>query len=242
MRPDVVLGMILFYVFSKGPLQQFRDWLGVNLNKTPTFRAFVAAHNAALVVFSAICAWNSWAVVFEHWFQNGVRAIHCDADGSLWTNGVGAWSTIFYLSKYYEFMDTWILVLKDKKVSFLQVYHHIGVAFVMWLGVATQSSWLVVIVLLNSVIHTFMYTYFFIKTVAPTVEIKAAKYLTFAQIGQFMIGIITSSAGVFTMGTECSSTGSLFGLACSHLYGYGLLALFAAFASKKYKTVRQKTL
>ena len=33
------------------------------------------------------------------------------------------------------------------------------------------------------------YTYFFIKTIAPQTEIKAAKYLTMAQITQFFTGI-----------------------------------------------------
>jgi hypothetical protein len=36
---------------------------------------------------------------------------------------------IFYISKYYEFLDTWVLVMKGKAPSFLQIYHHVGCIF-----------------------------------------------------------------------------------------------------------------
>lgn len=76
---------------------------------------------------------------------------------------------------------------------------------------------------------------FFIKTLFPKVEIKAAKNLTRAQITQFFSGIILSS-GVLIMGSACDTQSSRFSLACLHVYGYGLIALFMAFAKRKYKS------
>lgn len=159
---------------------------------------------------------------------------YCDPNGTLWHSGFGAWSVIFYVSKFWEFVDTWILVLKGKKPSFLQVYHHTGIAFCMWVGVLSQSSWMVSLVLLNSVIHTLMYTYFLIKTISPTTQIKSAKYLTKAQIGQFFTGIFYS-AGVLLKGEECETQSGRFGLTCMQVYGYGLIALFMAFSKRKYQ-------
>mmetsp|Transcript_15512 Transcript_15512/g.35606 ORF Transcript_15512/g.35606 Transcript_15512/m.35606 type:complete len:108 (+) Transcript_15512:689-1012(+) len=104
----------------------------------------------------------------------------------------------------------------------------------MWGGVASQSAWLLFVVLLNSVIHTLMYTYFLTKTIYPKMEIKAAQNLTTAQIGQFFTGI-TLSVGVLILGEQCDSQSSRFSLACLHVYGYGLIALFFMFAAKKYK-------
>lgn len=172
--------------------------------------------------------------LFEHSY--GGFETYCDPNGTLWgqSTGFGAWSYIFYISKYWEFVDTWILVLKGKAPSFLQVYHHTGIAFCMWVGVLSQSSWLVPVVLLNSVIHTLMYTYFLIKTISPKTEIKSAKYLTKAQIGQFFTGIFYSAA-VLYLGESCDSQSSRFGLACLQVYGYGLIALFTAFSKRKYK-------
>ena len=75
---------------------------------------------------------------------------------------------------------------------------------------------------------------FLIKTISPKVEIKAAKYLTMAQIGQFITGICISS-GVLFLGESCDSQSSRFALACLDIYGFGLIALFVAFANRKYK-------
>jgi hypothetical protein len=59
------------------------------------------------------------------------------------------------------------------------------------------------VVLLNSVIHTPIYTDFLIKTISPATEIKSARYLTKAQIGHFLIGI-ASTVGIFSWVTAIS--------------------------------------
>jgi len=233
LRPYVVYALIVLYVVSDRPIEIFRKVVGLD-SRGVAFRSFVALHNLALAVFSLVVAYNSWGVVLLHLSRRGFDAVYCDRDGTLWSGGLGAWATIFYLSKFYEFLDTWILVLKNKRASFLQVYHHAGIVFAMYGAVASQSAWLLWVVLLNSVIHTLMYAYFFIKTVSPQVDIPQAKYLTMAQIGQFLTGIF-STLGVLWMGEACDTQSSRFSLACLHAYGLGLIALFVSFANRKYK-------
>ena len=106
----------------------------------------------------------------------------------------------------------------------------------MWAAVASQSAWLTFVVLLNSFIHTLMYTYFLCKTLVPTMHIPSAKYLTTAQIGQFWVGI-AGSAGVLILGETCDSASSRFALLGLQLYGFGLIALFVAFAKRKYASI-----
>jgi len=231
MRPEMVAILVTFYILSKPILQKLA--LFVN-PKGFAFIAFVAVHNLILAIFSAVVAYNIWPIVLSNYLQQGFMASYCDPDGSFWQSGLGAWSVIFYVSKYYEFLDTWILVLKGKPASFLQVYHHTGVVLTMWGGVVSQSAWLQVVIMFNSVIHTFMYVYFFIKTISPKTEIKAAKYLTMAQITQFITGI-TVTLGVLWMGNDCDTISSRASLVALHVYGYGLIALFVAFANRKYK-------
>ena len=63
----------------------------------------------------------------------------------------GKWMYFFYLSKkFIEFIDTWIVILKGRKpIShfpfpiFLQTFHHVGVIFVLWLGVCARTNQLV---------------------------------------------------------------------------------------------------
>lgn len=234
MRPEVVFFIVIFYLVSKRPLKAVRNAVSFN-PKSDEFKLFIAAHNLALAAFSAVCAYNSWPIVMQHLFHRGIFDTFCDVDGSLWgAQGLGAWITIFYVSKYYEFLDTWILILKGKEASFLQIYHHTGIVLSMWGGVLSQSAWLLVLLLLNSVIHTMMYTYFFIKTVRPKTEIKVARYLTLAQIAQFITGI-ASSIGVLVKGEACDSQSSRFTLALAETYVCGLIILFTSFARNKYK-------
>jgi elongation of very long chain fatty acids protein 4 len=42
---------------------------------------------------------------------------------------------MFYMSKYVEFMDTIIMVLKRnmRQITFLHVYHHSSIALIWWI-------------------------------------------------------------------------------------------------------------
>ncbi len=137
------------------------------------------------------------------------------------------------MSKYWEFADTFVLIIKNKKPSFLQLYHHAGVVITMWGAVASQGTWVLIVVLLNSGIHTLMYTYFTVKTIWPKLQIRQAKYLTSAQILQFFTGI-TYTLPLQLFGKDCDSDASRMVCFFMDLYAVGLIVLFAAFAKKKY--------
>jgi hypothetical protein len=237
LRPEVVICTLLFYLLiSKPMMKNLRHMLHFDRATIPFwFQCCIIIHNAILAIFSFICAYNTFRIIVNHSRTYGVYNTYCDPNGTFWNeSSFGSWAFIFYLSKYYEFVDTWILVLKGKAASFLQVYHHTGIVFIMWCAVLSQSAWLLFVVLLNSTIHTLMYTYFCIKSISPKTEISIAKYLTMAQIGQFFTGIICTIP-IFIYGNTCDTQSSRFALACLHSYGLGLIALFISFANKKYK-------
>jgi hypothetical protein len=241
LRPEVVFLTLFFYVVLSKPLMKYiRNDIGhwdrrVNGGVPRWFQFGVVLHNAGLTIFSAICAYNSIGMIVNHISTYGLYDTYCNnINSTFWNDGFGSWAIVFYVSKYYEFVDTWILIFKGKEASFLQVYHHTGIAYIMWCAVLSQSSWLLFVVSLNSVIHTLMYTYFCIKSISPTTEIAIAKYLTMAQIGQFFTGILCTIP-IFIYGASCDTQSSRFALACLHTYGFGLIALFITFAQKKYK-------
>ena len=118
-----------------------------------------AIHNFILAVFSLICAYQTYALTAWHTQQYGVWNTYCDPHRTFWNQaGMGPWNVIFYLSKFYELADTWLLLLRRKPATFLQVYHHAMMIAAMWGGVVAQAPWLFIVVALNSVIHTLMYT------------------------------------------------------------------------------------
>lgn len=76
--------------------------------------------------------------------------------GRIWNEGLAFWGWLFYLSKFYEIVDTLIISAKGKRSSTLQRYHHAGAMLSMWAGMRYMSSPIWMFVLVNSAIHTLM--------------------------------------------------------------------------------------
>lgn len=76
--------------------------------------------------------------------------------GRLWNEGLAFYGWFFYLSKFYEVMDTVIILAKGKRSSTLQTYHHAGAMMCMWAGVRFMSPPIWMFVLVNSAIHAMM--------------------------------------------------------------------------------------
>lgn len=79
-----------------------------------------------------------------------------DDRGRLWNEGLSFYGWIFYGSKFYEFLDTVIILTKGKKGSILQVYHHIGALMCTWAGIRYMSSPIWIPTFVNSGIHSLM--------------------------------------------------------------------------------------
>ncbi|KAJ1807671.1 hypothetical protein LPJ56_004865, partial [Coemansia sp. RSA 2599] len=84
-------------------------------------------HNVVLAIYSGWTFMNAFppfvmGIINKGWFEG-----LCDLDGSLLNSVLFVHNYLFYLSKYYELVDTLIIILKGRKASFLQIYHHAGV-------------------------------------------------------------------------------------------------------------------
>eukprot|EP00559_Dactyliosolen_fragilissimus_P001156 CAMPEP_0184864188 /NCGR_PEP_ID=MMETSP0580-20130426/14080_1 /TAXON_ID=1118495 /ORGANISM="Dactyliosolen fragilissimus" /LENGTH=199 /DNA_ID=CAMNT_0027362873 /DNA_START=35 /DNA_END=631 /DNA_ORIENTATION=+ len=72
---------------------------------------------------------------------------------------------LFYLSKIWDFWDTFFIVIgkKWRQLSFLHVYHHFTIFLFYWLNAnCNYDGEIFLTILLNGFIHTVMYTYYFI--------------------------------------------------------------------------------
>lgn len=76
--------------------------------------------------------------------------------GRLWNEGLAFWGWWFYLSKFYEVLDTVIILAKGKRSSTLQTYHHTGAMACMWAGIRYMSPPIWMFCFINSGIHTLM--------------------------------------------------------------------------------------
>eukprot|EP00662_Eupelagonemidae_sp_cell21_P003646 gene3646-13026_t len=74
---------------------------------------------------------------------------------------------IFYLSKFWEYQDTLIMVLRKKfnQVSFLHVYHHSSISVVVWSYLRYSGGGdEYLAVALNSFVHVLLYSHYLATT------------------------------------------------------------------------------
>ncbi|KAJ2756551.1 hypothetical protein GGI19_000767 [Coemansia pectinata] len=137
---------------------------------------------------------------------------------------------LFYLSKYYELIDTFIILAKGRKATFLQTYHHAGAITTMWVGCYFGSPQLIFYVVENSIIHTLMYSYFALTAMGYSPPGK--KYLTHLQIFQFLIGLVFIALYITLPGCLTPLQRNLLFVMLSYLIP--LIYLFVDFSIKTY--------
>ncbi|KAJ0118325.1 gns1 sur4 family protein [Diaporthe amygdali] len=108
--------------------------------------------------------------------------------GRIWNEGLAFYGWIFYLSKFYEVLDTLIILAKGKQSSVLQTYHHAGAMMCMWAGMRYMSPPIWMFVFVNSGIHAMMYTYYTLSAFSIRVPVFIKRTLTSLQITQFLVG------------------------------------------------------
>ncbi|PNY28050.1 Elongation of fatty acids protein [Tolypocladium capitatum] len=117
--------------------------------------------------------------------------------GRIWNEGLAYYGWIFYLSKFYEVLDTFIILAKGKFSSTLQTYHHAGAMMCMWAGMRYMSAPIWMFVLVNSFIHALMYTYYTLTAFSIKVPMGIKRTLTTMQITQFLVGASYAMAHSF---------------------------------------------
>jgi hypothetical protein len=109
---------------------------------------------------------------------------------------------VYECTKFIDLLDTVFLVLRKKEshLTFLHLYHHFMVPILTWLTmkVAPTCPPAAIFTLLNTPVHTMMYSYYALSALGPTVHrfLWWKRYITVAQILQFVLflsyGIISA--------------------------------------------------
>ncbi|KAK9472717.1 GNS1/SUR4 family-domain-containing protein [Dipodascopsis tothii] len=162
---------------------------------TALFKWLVIAHNLGLCVYSAWTCVGMTSSLIQTVLENKAggrdsslwRSL-CSLDGGIWDKGLSYYGFLFYLSKFYEVLDTAIILAKGKKSSLLQTYHHAGAMMSMWAGIRFASPPIWIFVVFNSLIHTLMYFYYTLSGINVRVPRALKRALTTAQICQFVFG------------------------------------------------------
>merc|ERR1719162_726923 len=177
----------------------------------PAVERGFALWNLALSLFSC---WGFWHMAWALKRSAATEGLHftiCASTRELtrsFTDGpVMLALCLFCFSKIPELGDTVFLVLKGKKVRFLQWYHHTTVLLFCWLALATKYTPGFWFATTNYFVHSVMYMYFFLMTfpvVARLVK-PIAPVITIVQIAQMLWGLVVNAiaVGTYFSGGSC---------------------------------------
>ncbi|KAF9348710.1 hypothetical protein BGX26_012888 [Mortierella sp. AD094] len=196
----------------------------------PAMTAFVFTHNLILCVYSAITFYNMAPAMVQNYRTHSIYDAFCDKDHSFWNNALGYWGYLFYLSKFYEVIDTIIILLKGSRSSLLQTYHYAGAMITMWSGIRYKANPIWLFVVFNSFIHTIMYCYYACTSIG--LHPPGKKYLTSMQITQFLVGMTVALTYLVVPG--CTPRGAQTAVWVNVAYLFLLTYIFVDFAKRTY--------
>ncbi|EST09787.1 GNS1/SUR4 membrane protein [Kalmanozyma brasiliensis GHG001] len=165
----------------------------------------VLGHNILLAVYSGWTFFHAATRIFSYLVGgavsgglSGLTNAYCTvpiADASFAGLGIYVW--LFYISKYYEIIDSVILILKGKPVSNLQSYHHAGAILCMWAAYRYSAPAVFIFLLFNSLVHTLMYTYYSMTAMKLPFTGGLKRSMTTIQITQLVVGCGLASSYMF---------------------------------------------
>jgi len=132
------------------------QWI-MKSRKCPEIKTLVILHNLFLSVSSLIVLVLILSIIFPLLYQNGLYWSICSE--KVYSAGpVELLYYINYLLKYYELLDTVILVLRKKPLEFLHVYHHTLTLILCFTQLRANSTVQWVPISLNLFVHVLMTT------------------------------------------------------------------------------------
>ncbi|CRG93639.1 long chain polyunsaturated fatty acid elongation enzyme, putative [Plasmodium gallinaceum] len=149
-------------------------------------------------------------------------------------DSIAFYSWLFYINKMCDFFDTILIVLRSKwnQFTFLHVYHHLSVFFIMWVNTSVgYDGDIYYVISINSFVHFIMYFYYFFTSLKIKVPIYLKTTVTYIQMIQFL-SILLPCLFVLFFNFICEYPIRL--VALSFCYCISLLILFINFSIQTY--------
>ena len=208
-------------------------------------RTFSNFHNAFLV---ALSAYMGTTIAFESWVNRGYGLFDNAAENTPDAFPLAKYLWLFYFSKVFEFVDTFIMVAKMnfRQISFLHVYHHASIFWVWWLVISvapTGEAYFSAI--LNSYIHVVMYSYYLFSSLGlfSTVTRAVKPYITMGQMTQLCCMMVQATYHVgswyFASAEDRAKKYPVRLSIMLWLYMWTMLGLFANFYIKNYSAKKK---
>eukprot|EP00483_Globobulimina_turgida_P002358 UN02360 len=141
------------------------------------------------------------------------------------------------LSKYYEVIDTYIVILKGRRPINLQVYHHIGAMIGCTWFHFDKSVGSVIFIVPNAFVHSIMYFYYALSVLRIRVPFKSL--ITTIQMIQFLTGHCCIIYVVAMLYPACITSNERVCCIYHFVYISWLFYMFRRFYNKRYKKKKQ---
>ncbi len=236
------LKFLLTVVFCRGDPSSQR--IACKKKNVIPFGHIPTLHNLLLAVGSAIMFLGCLqATVVEversSWLWGGPKQsidwVLCFPVGTRAVGAVFFWSYVYYLSELYELLDTFILILKKRPLTFLHVFHHATVIIMCYLWLQFVQSLEIITLLTNTIVHVIMYSYYFLCSINHAPPWK--KMVTNLQNVQFLFSFVASVATLwlhFKGRRDGGGWSSMYAWLFNAFFNITLLLLFLNFHSKQY--------
>eukprot|EP00240_Pyramimonas_obovata_P015845 CAMPEP_0118928726 /NCGR_PEP_ID=MMETSP1169-20130426/5909_1 /TAXON_ID=36882 /ORGANISM="Pyramimonas obovata, Strain CCMP722" /LENGTH=297 /DNA_ID=CAMNT_0006870771 /DNA_START=283 /DNA_END=1177 /DNA_ORIENTATION=- len=179
---------------------------------------------------------------------HGVWNVWCDEPPRDFTTGrLYFIYYVNYMLKFYELLDTLLMILRNAPTPFLHVYHHAATLVLCWSQLHEKSTTQWVPIIINLAVHVVMYYYYAMATLGVKVWWK--RHLTTFQILQFVIDVaVCSLATVLKLawmdgrvwGADCGGTLAAGYFGTGLLFSYLLLFINFFLCNYILKQVRAK--
>ncbi|KJE93158.1 fatty acid elongase [Capsaspora owczarzaki ATCC 30864] len=163
------------------------------------------------------------------------ECLWCDSNkAQVQNNELYFWYHVFYISKFYEFIDTVFIVIRKKPLIFLHYYHHIITLLLCWVTMDDQLAPQWICIATNTLVHVFMYYFYMVQSAGFSVWWK--RHLTKLQIIQFVADQIGNHMWVYYAWiVKLACPGSVVGYAWGTGVIGSFLVLFLQFYARTYK-------
>ena len=174
------------------PTQQLRpqkpgwdSWFGSDL--------FVPqiVHNLVLIFSSAFMFTGLLVEITSSSSNLTLNSLTCNPPNQPSTGPTSFFLYLYYLSKYYELLDTFLQLARGKPPPHfaLHVYHHACILVLSWVWLEFNTSLAPVGVLFNTLVHVVMYSYY-LQRVLTCETPKYKKLVTLLQLVQFSTSFV----------------------------------------------------
>ena len=194
----------------------------------------VVVHNVLLCIASIIMCLGTLLCIALEYPYSTMEDLFCFSVGEpVMPSSLSIWLDLFYWSKYWELLDTVLLVMRGKPLTFLHVYHHAVVIPETWIMTQDKLPWTLGCVVGNTGVHIIMYLYFALRADGRSVSWR--RLVTRVQLVQFMTAVPCVPIWCwyhFTSATGCSGVRTFLLLG---VFDGSLLLLFLGFYRRAYQ-------